>query len=109
MTDRDVMLDAILQGGTAADRAWVRARHRDHPKHARVAPGRLSAFLALGLPTGYVAATEDRTIPLGLARRFSPRLGAPVHREIPGSHDVTISRPEDAATALVEIARSCGA
>ena len=103
VTDHDLLLDAILQDGTDADRAWVRARHRDYPKHALVEPGRLSAFLALGKPTAYIAAQDDRAIPLPLARRFADRLGSPAYREVPGSHDVMISRPHDVAEALIEV------
>jgi pimeloyl-ACP methyl ester carboxylesterase len=103
-TDHDVLIGALLQDGTDDDRAWVRARHRDYPKHALVEPGRLSAFLALGLPTAYVVALDDQVIPPEVQRRFAARLGVePV--EVPGSHDCIVSRPDAVAAALAALAR----
>src|SRR5439155_10515452 len=107
-TDHVAMLDAILQDGTPEDRAWVLARHRDYPKHALVEPGRLRAFLALGLPTAYIAALDDRTIPLTLARAFADRLGGARWDEVPGSHDAMVSRPREVAAALVRVAQATG-
>jgi pimeloyl-ACP methyl ester carboxylesterase len=101
-TDHDVLIGVLLQDGTDDDRAWVRARHRDYPKHALVEPGRLSAFLALGLPVSYVVALDDRIIPPEVARGFAARLGVePV--EVPGSHDCIISRPAAVAAALLAV------
>jgi len=107
-TDHAAMLDAILQDGTPEDRAWVLERHRDYPKHALVEPGRLRDFLALGLPTAYVAAADDRTIPVALARTFADRLGASHRDEIPGGHDVMVTRPDELAAALVRAAQATG-
>ena len=104
-TDHALMLDALLQDGTDADRAWVLDRHRDYPPHALVEPGRLTAFLALGLPTAYIAALDDRAVPIESARTFAERLGTDRYREIPGSHDVMISRPEVVAAALLDVSR----
>jgi pimeloyl-ACP methyl ester carboxylesterase len=100
--DHDVLIGALLQDGTDEDRAWVRARHRDYPTHALVEPGRLSAFLALGLPASYVVALDDRIIPPEVARGFAVRLGVePV--EVPGSHDAMISQPDAVAAALLAV------
>src|SRR6185312_1381611 len=52
--DNAKIIDAILCDGTPEDRAWTLARHREYPPAALTEPGRLTGFLALGLPTGYV-------------------------------------------------------
>jgi pimeloyl-ACP methyl ester carboxylesterase len=101
--DHDVLIVGLLQDGTDADRAWVRARHRDYPKHALVEPGRLSAFLALGLPAAYVVALDDQVIPPELQRTFAARLGVEPS-EVPGSHDCMVSRPDAVAAALGSLA-----
>ena len=61
-TDPQLMIEALLPEGTDAERAWVLARHRPYPPMALVEPGRLTAFKALNLPTGYVLATLDRAV-----------------------------------------------
>jgi pimeloyl-ACP methyl ester carboxylesterase len=101
-TDVDLLLEAILCDATEEDRRWVAARHRPYPHAALVEPGRLSAFLALGLPTGYVAAVQDQTITLPVARGFHERLpaGAPF-LEVDAGHDCMVSQPEATAAALV--------
>jgi pimeloyl-ACP methyl ester carboxylesterase len=101
--DHDILIGALLQDGTDEDRAWVRARHRDYPKHALVEPGRLSAFLALGLPASYVVALDDQVIPPEVQRGFAARLGVePL--EVPGSHDCIVSRPDAVAAVLSGLA-----
>lgn len=107
VTDPELIVEAILQDGTPADRAWVLARHRDYSKDALVEPGRLTAFLELGLPTAYIATTDDHAVPVERGRVFAARLGTSNWREIPGSHDVMISRPEVVAEALVDVAETC--
>jgi hypothetical protein len=51
-----------MQDGDAEQRAWFHDRHVPYPPYALTEPGRLSAFLALGLPTGYITASDDLTI-----------------------------------------------
>jgi pimeloyl-ACP methyl ester carboxylesterase len=102
-TDVQAMLDAILNDGTARDRAWVAARHRPYPPVALTEPGRLRAFLDLGLPTGYVVATEDRTIPPDLADRFAARLPGALRARVAAGHDCMMSRPDETAAALLQV------
>jgi len=99
-TDPELILDANVHDGTPEQRAFVRDRHLPYPPHALTEPGRLSAFLALGLPTGYVIATDDRTIEPDVAARFARRLPGADVREIPGGHDCMITRPADVAAVL---------
>jgi pimeloyl-ACP methyl ester carboxylesterase len=103
-TDPELILDAIIQDGTPEQRRFVGQRHRPYPRAALVEPGRLSAFLALGLPTGYVVAGHDRTIEPALARRFADRLPGCRRAEVPGGHDCMITRPVEVATALETVA-----
>jgi pimeloyl-ACP methyl ester carboxylesterase len=103
-TDVARLLDAILSDGTDADRAWVAARHRDYPHHALIEPGRLSAFLELGIPTGYVVAAQDRTIVPELARTFAARLPAASVLTVDAGHDAMITAPLEVADALESMA-----
>lgn len=104
-TDSDLILEAIIQDGSDEQRAFVRERHKAYPRHALVQPGRLSAFLGLGIPTGYITAGEDRTIEPEVAARFSGRLPGCVRAAVPGGHDCMITRPAEVAAALVDMAR----
>jgi len=99
-TDPELILDANVHDGTPEQRAFVRERHCPYPPHALTEPGRLSAFLALGMPTGYVIATEDRTIEPDVAARFARRLPGADVREIPGGHDCMVTRPAEVAAVL---------
>jgi pimeloyl-ACP methyl ester carboxylesterase len=99
-TDADRILDANIQDGTPDERAFVRERHCAYPPHALTEPGRLSAFLALGLPTAYVIATEDRTIEPHIAARFAARLPGTDVREVAGGHDCMITRAPEVAALL---------
>ncbi|WTW99697.1 alpha/beta hydrolase [Streptomycetaceae bacterium NBC_01309] len=99
-TDHRLMTEILMPEGTDADRAWVLERHRAYPPAALVEPGRLSAFLALGIPTGYVVATEDAAIPPPLARRFAARLKNAGTAEVRAGHDLMITRPGETADAL---------
>lgn len=103
-TDPDLILEAAIQDGTPAQRRFVRDRHLPYPPHALVEPGRLSAFLSLRIPTGYIVAADDRTIEPPVARGFSRRLPGCVVTEVPGSHDCMITRPDEVAAALVDMA-----
>ena len=103
-TDPDLILDANIHDGTPEERSFVRERHLPYPPYALTEPGRLSAFLALGLPAAYVIASEDRTIEPPIAAGFAARLpGASVSR-VPGGHDCMITRPAEVAAALAAAA-----
>jgi pimeloyl-ACP methyl ester carboxylesterase len=99
-TDHEAILDAIVQDGTPEQRRFVRERHRSYPPHALTEPGRLSAFLATGLPTGYIVAADDLTIERPVAEAFADRLPGCRRAIIPGSHDCMITRPTEVADAL---------
>jgi pimeloyl-ACP methyl ester carboxylesterase len=103
-TDPDRILDAIIHDGSAQQRRFVRERHRPYPPHALVEPGRLSSFLALGLPTGYIVALDDRAIEPAVARAFADRLPGCRRAEVPGGHDCMITRPGEVANALSSMA-----
>ncbi len=99
-TDPDLILDAAIHDGTPEQRDFVRQRHTPYPPHALVEPGRLGAFLALGLPTAYVFASEDRTIEPAIQHRMADRLPGARRAEIAAGHDAMITRPIDVARAL---------
>ena len=61
-TDPKLILEANIHDGTPEQRAFVGERHRPYPPFALVEPGRLTAFLALGIPTAYVFATLDLSL-----------------------------------------------
>jgi pimeloyl-ACP methyl ester carboxylesterase len=103
-TDGELILDAAIHDGTPEQRAFVRERHRPYPRHGLVEPGRLTAFLALGLPTGYVVTADDRTVEPPVQRGFAARLPGARITEIAGGHDAMITRPGAVAAALVEVA-----
>jgi pimeloyl-ACP methyl ester carboxylesterase len=104
-TDPVLILDAILQDGTPAQREAVARKHTPYPPHALVEPGRLSAFLALGLPTGYVQAARDRTIEPAVAEKFAARLPGCRRAAVDAGHNCMITRPEETARALLEVSR----
>jgi len=93
--DQEALLDANIQDGTPEQREFVRARHRAYPPQALFEPGRLSAFLALGLPTGYVTATRDLTIEPHIAQHFVELLPGCLKAEIEAGHQCMNTRPAD--------------
>lgn len=97
--------DVVLSDGATADKEWVLARHRRYPQAALTEPGRLTDFLALGLPTAYVTARRDVAVPPDRAAMFAGRLHSPATAEIDSSHDCMISRPVETAAALVAVTR----
>jgi pimeloyl-ACP methyl ester carboxylesterase len=99
-TDPDLIIDANIHDGTPEERAFVRDRHLPYPPHALVEPGRLSAFLALGLPTGYIAARDDRTIEPPVCAVFADRLPGCLRLDVGGGHDCMITRPDEVTDAL---------
>jgi len=104
-TDPERLLDANIQDGTPDQRDFVRARHRStYPPHALREPGRLSAFLGLGLPTGYVVATLDRTIEPHVAAGFADRLPGCRRADIAAGHQCMVTRPRETAEILVGMA-----
>lgn len=103
-TDPELILDANIHDGTPEQRRFVHDRHLPYPPHALVEPGRLSAFLGLGLPTGYVVAADDRTIEPPVARGFAERLQGCRRAEVPGGHDCMVTRPAEVAAALESMA-----
>jgi pimeloyl-ACP methyl ester carboxylesterase len=103
-TDPELHVDANLHDGTEEQRRFVLDRHLPYPQHALVEPGRLSAFLALGVPTGYVAAADDRIIEPPVAWGFADRLPGCQRAEVPGGHDCMMTRPDEVAAALESMA-----
>jgi pimeloyl-ACP methyl ester carboxylesterase len=102
--DEELLLDANIQDGTPEQRAFVRDRHRKYPQHAFVEPGRLSAFLKLGLPTGYIVATEDRTIEPHVARGFMDLLPGCRQAKIAAGHQCMNTRPKELVKILEDMA-----
>ncbi|HEV8298929.1 MAG TPA: alpha/beta hydrolase [Acidimicrobiales bacterium] len=102
-TDPDLILDANIHDGTPEQRAFVHDRHLPYPPHALVEPGRLTAFLALGIPTAYVVATDDRTIEPHIAARFADRLPGCHRADVPGGHDCMITQPDAVTAALIAV------
>lgn len=102
-TDPVKMLEANLHDGDAAQREWVLRRHTDYPPFGLVEPGRLSAFLALALPTGYVVATQDRTIDPKLQQEFAARLPGCRRASVDAGHGCMITRPEETARAILAV------
>ncbi len=103
-TDVDRIIDANIHDGTEEQKAFVRARHRPYPPHALVEPGRLSAFLALGIPTAYVFATLDRTVEPHVQEALASRLPDCRTASVVGGHDCMLTQPEATADALIAVA-----
>jgi pimeloyl-ACP methyl ester carboxylesterase len=102
-TDPDLILDAGIHDGTPEERRFVRDRHRPYPPHALVEPGRLSAFLALDLPTAYIMTADDRTIEPKVQQAMAQRLPGARIGEVDAGHDCMITRPDDVAAALIAL------
>jgi pimeloyl-ACP methyl ester carboxylesterase len=103
-TDLELLLDAGIQDGTPEQRAFIRDRHRPYPPHALLEPGRLSDFLKLGLPTGYILATLDRAIEPHIARGFMDLLPDCRKTEIEAGHQCMNTRPHEVTNILEEMA-----
>jgi pimeloyl-ACP methyl ester carboxylesterase len=99
------MLEANLHDGDAAQRERLLRRHTDYPPDGLVEPGRLSAFLALGLPTGYVVATQDRTIDPQLQEKFAQRLPGCRLARVDAGHGCMITQPGATARAILAVAQ----
>jgi pimeloyl-ACP methyl ester carboxylesterase len=99
-TDADRIVEAVVNDGSPEQRRWVRERHRPYPPAALVEPGRLTAFLRLGLPTAYVTATRDAAIPREASQRFADRLPGCARAEVDAGHDLMVTQPGATARAL---------
>ncbi|HLG86298.1 MAG TPA: alpha/beta fold hydrolase [Alphaproteobacteria bacterium] len=99
-TDEELLLDANIHDGTPEQRDFIRTHHRPYPQHALLEPGRLSAFLALGLPTGYILATQDRAIEPHVARGFLELLPGCRRAEIDAGHQCMNTRPAELSGLL---------
>jgi len=102
-TDVDRIIDANIHDGTEEEQAFVRARPRPYPPHALVEPGRLTAFLALGIPTGYVFATLDRTVEPHVQDALASRLPSCRTASVAAGHDCMLTQPEATAEALIAV------
>ena len=102
-TDQRLIVEGVLSDGTPEEKEWVLARHRPYPQAALTEPGRLTEFLALGLPTGYVTALRDVAVPPDRAAVFADRLPGAARAEVDSSHDCMISRPAETAAALIAV------
>jgi pimeloyl-ACP methyl ester carboxylesterase len=102
--DTELLLDAGIHDGTAEQREFIRSRRLPYPQHALVEPGRRSAFLALGLATAYVVATEDRTIEPHVQEGFVARLPGARRAEIAAGHQCMNTRPAELSDILVQLA-----
>lgn len=104
-TDGELILDANIHDGTPEQRAFVRDRHLPYPPHALVEPGRLSEFLALGIPTGYVVAAQDRTIEPHVQEQLASRLPQSRRASVAAGHDCMLTQPEGTADAIEAVTR----
>ncbi|MGF7233533.1 MAG: alpha/beta fold hydrolase [Frankia sp.] len=103
--ERDLMLDAFLNDAAPELRAWASERLSGFSAVLRDAPSSLSAFLALGIPTGYVLATSDKALPPATAREFASRLPGCRYLEIDADHDLMLSAPLATADVLEAMAQ----
>ena len=85
-TDPELIIEANLQDGTPEQRKFVHDRHLPYPPHALVEPGRLSAFLALGMATSYIIAEHDRTIEPHVCEMFAARLPGATRGRVAAGH-----------------------
>jgi len=99
------LLDAFFDDATPELRDWVGARLCGDSEVLRSTPSRLSEFLALGIPTGYILATRDAALPPRVAREFASRLPGCRYVEIDADHDLMLSAPFETADALERMAR----
>jgi len=103
-TDPELILDANIHDGTPEQRRFVHDRHLPYPPHALVEPGRLSAFLALGIPSAYVFATLDRTIEPHVQEQLAARLPGCGRSSVDAGHDCMLTQPDATAAALEAVA-----
>lgn len=103
-TEREWMLDHFLTDASPEMRAWVGERFGGFSAALREAPSRLSEFLALGVPTGYVHATSDKGLSRERGREFAGRLPGCRYLEIDADHDLMLSAPVATADVLEKMA-----
>jgi pimeloyl-ACP methyl ester carboxylesterase len=103
--DKELLMDAFLQDGTPEQRRWVEARLGGGTTALITEKGDLTRFLQLGLPTGYVLATRDQSLPPELCRVLAARLPGCRFAEVDADHDLMVTHPDATADALVSMAR----
>jgi pimeloyl-ACP methyl ester carboxylesterase len=82
------------------DRAWAKSRLRLHSTRAIATPTSRCAWR--DIPSSYIVLTEDRVLPTPAQRAFAAQ--ASRIREMATSHSPMISRPEELADILLELA-----
>jgi pimeloyl-ACP methyl ester carboxylesterase len=97
-------LDAFLADGTDAQRAWVAERLGGRMHVLMNAPGRLSEFLALGIPTGYIVTARDRALPAHVCRVCASHLPGCRILEVDADHDSMVTAPQETAEAILAMA-----
>jgi pimeloyl-ACP methyl ester carboxylesterase len=102
--DPALMVEAFMQDGTAEQKAWVQERLGPTTIASVTAEGNLSRFLAQGLPTGYILALRDQSVPPDLARTFAARLPGARFAEVDAGHNLMITKPKETADALEAMA-----
>lgn len=102
-TDASLIVEANIHDGTDEQKRLVEERHLAYPPHALTEPGRLSDFLALGLPTGYVFTTLDRTVEPHVQAQLAARLPGARTASVPSGHDAMLTQPEATARAVVQV------
>ena len=101
----EFFLDAIARDSPPELRGWIAQRLGGHSDALRKTPSELSAFLSLGIPTGYVLATRDESLTPPIARTFADRLPGCRYLEIDADHDLMLSAPHATADILEAMAR----
>jgi pimeloyl-ACP methyl ester carboxylesterase len=96
--------EAFMQDGTPDDKAWVASRLGPTSMASVTHAGDLTRFLALGLPTGYIACLQDQAILIEDARRFHTRLPGARYAEVDAGHNSMLTQPEATADALEAMA-----
>lgn len=83
---------------------WILARMTASPSWIRDLPATgLDAFLQTGIPTGYILALRDRSLPPEICREFASRLPGCRYIEVDASHNLMTSRPELTTQALLRM------
>jgi pimeloyl-ACP methyl ester carboxylesterase len=94
-------VEAFMQDGTPADKKWLAERFGPTSMPTLTHVGDLDRFLALGLPTGFVACVLDQAVSMDQAREHHARLGEGSRwAEVNASHNSMISAPEETADAF---------
>jgi pimeloyl-ACP methyl ester carboxylesterase len=97
-------IDAFLNDGTPEQRRWLGERLGGPADVLLRAPGRLSEYLSLGIPNGYVIPTQDLCLVPEVCRTFASYLPGCRSVEVDGGHDLMLTTPEATADALCALA-----